>query len=438
MTPTSFFTSILLAVAAIVAVIAGPQLYENVSMGKYHVTQSPFTGDITARMTPGPYAQWFSTVVEFPVSETFFFTADNEGGDGDAAVTVQFNDGSTCKISGTCRVDLPKDAKLAEELVTKHGYRNMDAIEDRLLLPTIRRSLLLTANQMSAKESYAEKRAAFISDAWDQITNGVYIMRDETGKQADPVTGREVTVTRKVPVVDSHGVRLREKNPLDGLGVVLSNFEVKSFIYEERVQKQIAQQQEALMAVQTAKATAVRAEQESLTVEKQGQAAVMKAKYEKEQEKIRAEVEAQKDASVAVIQAQKTVQVAEKEKERALVTASQQKEVASIELEAARLTKQRDIEIGTGEAERKRLVMEADGQLQPRLEAFVAVNKEWADAFSKRLVPGVVMGSSGVNDRDTVNFMDILGAKAARDLSLDLNIRGGPAASSVTGSVVKK
>lgn len=412
--------TILIVVACVAALMCAPQLYENVPMGKYHITQSPFTGQITSRMVPGPYSQWFSNIEEFPVSETFFFTADTEGGPGDTSITVQFNDGSTCHISGTCRVDLPKDGKLAAELVTLHGYRNMDQIEDRLILPTIRRAMVLTANQMTAKESYAEKRAAFIADSWDQITNGVYIMKDVTEKVKDEVSGKEVTRTSKVPVVDANGVRMRETNPFAGLGVTLANFEVKSFIYEEKVKQQISTQQQAIMDVQTAKANALKAEQDSITTQKLGEAAVMKAKYVKEEEKIKAEVDAQKEASVAVISAQKLVDVANKEKEQALVLANRNKEVAAVELEAAKLEKQRQIELGTGESERRKMILAADGALDKKLEALVNINDKWADAFAKRQVPGVVMGGKGGGDNDTVSFMEILGVKAAKDLQVEL------------------
>lgn len=423
MSPAKIIGIILIVVAFIAALICAPQLYENVPMGRYHITQSPFSGDITARMTPGPYAQWFAHVEEFPVSETFFFTADKEGGEGDASVTVQFNDGSTCKISGTCRVDLPRDGKLAAELVTVHGYRSMNQIEDRLILPTIRRALMLTANQMTAKESYAEKRAAYIADAWDQILNGIYIMKDEQKKTLDPVSGKEVTITTKTPVVDEHGVRLREKNPFAGLGVTLANFEVKSFIYEEKVKQQISTQQQALMDVQTAKANALKAEQDAITAQKLGEAEVMKAKYSKEQEKIKAEVDAQKEASVAVIQAQKQVDVATKEKEMALVQANKAKEVAAIDLDAAKLTKQKEIELGTGESERRKMILAADGALDKKLEALVNINKVWGEAFAKRQVPGVVMGGHGGADNDAVSFMEILGAKAAKDLQVELSTK---------------
>lgn len=411
----------ILIIAIVAAFCCAPQLYENIHMGKYHITQSPFSGEITARMTPGPYAQWFSSIEEFPVSETFFFTHDKEGGSEDTSITVQFNDGSTCKISGTCRVDLPRDGELAKKLVTEHGYKNMDQIEDRLILPTIRRSLMLTANQMTAKESYAEKRSQFIADAWDQIINGVYIMKDVIEKVNDPISGKEVTRITKTPVVNEKGIRLREKNPFDDLGITLANFEVKSFLYEDKVKSQIAAQQQALMDVQTAKANLLKAEQDALTAEKQGQAKVMLAKYEEEQKKIRAEVQAQQDLSVATINAQKLVDVANKEKEQALIVANKEKDVASINLEAAKLEKQKLIELGTGQAEAKKLIMTADGALAQKLDALIKINEYWAKAFSTRPVPSIVTGGQGSTDKDTIGFMEILGAKAAKDLSVELN-----------------
>ena len=68
------------------------------------------------------------------------------------------------------------------------------------------------------------------------------------------------------------------------------------------------------MAIITAKANAERARQDAITAEEQGKAAVMKAKYEKEVEKERAIVDAQKMKQVAVISAAQKVDVAEQTK----------------------------------------------------------------------------------------------------------------------------
>ncbi len=423
--PRSITFAALFVIVLICTAILAPQLYENVPMGKYHITQSPFTGKIEARMIPGPYMQLFAHVEEFPVSETYEFTEDGgEGGAGDDSVEVQFADGSLCRIIGTCRVDMPRDSDSAIKLITEHGYRTHSLIEDKLIKQVLRRAMTMEANAMTAKESYSDKRANFVNDAWDQITNGVYVMRDVTRKEPDPISGELVTRTFKEPVLDPNGVKLREANPLKGTGIVLSNFEVKKFVYEAKVLEQISKQQAALMDVQTAKAGALKAEQERLTAEATGKANVMKAKYEKETLKTQAEVIADQEKSVAVTKAQQFVEVASKEKEQALVVAARNRDVALIELEAAKLEKQRQIELATGQSESRRLILQADNALSQKLEAYQAVNKVWAEAFASRKVPGVVMqGGAGGGDNDVSSFMQILGAKAAKDLALDLEVK---------------
>jgi regulator of protease activity HflC (stomatin/prohibitin superfamily) len=429
------------------ALLLAPQLYDNVLGGSYHITQSPFSGHITARMTPGPYAQLFSDIKVFPVSETFFFTQDEEGGVDakdskvDASIEVQFSDGSKCKISGTCRVDLPSDPQQAIELVTKYGYTSQDNLENRLIVQVVRNGLIATANQMTAKESYSDKRLNFISDARDQIIHGIWKTKDLITKEIDPATKQEVTVIRKIPITDDKGIVIREPNPLDGTGVKISQFVIKDFNYEEKVRNQIQDQQKATMAVQTAKAMLLKAEQDKLTVEAEGKAKVMSAQYEEEQKKIRAEVEAQKEREVATIQAQKAVDVATKEKEQALVVANRNKEVAALELDAAKLEKQRQIELGTGEAERKKLVMQADGALEKKLEAWSSAQQVWAAAFKDRKVPSIVMaGSEGGNgvDGDASVFMKMIGLRAAQELSVNMGMMGENAQAQPAPAPTKK
>ena len=406
------------------AVLIAPQLYENVHAGTYHITQSPFTGTITARLQPGPYFQCFADVAIFPVSETFYFTSDKEGGEGDWSIHVQFNDGALCQISGTCRVDMPRTEKECVELVTKFGYRTEKQVDEKLILPVIRRAMMLSANQMSAKESYSEKRMNFIADTLDQVDNGIYVTKDVTSKEVDPVSGQLVTKIQKIPVLDDKGVKIREQNPLKGTGISISNFEVKQFVYEEKVRTQIATQQQALMDVQTAKANAQKAEQDALTAEAKGKAAVMISKYEREQEKVKATVDAEREQAVAVIKAEQMVKVAEKDKEQALIAAGKQKEVAAVELEAAKLEKQTQIAKGEGESERRRLILASDGALAQKLETLLAINSCWASAFKDRKVPSVVMGGTkGSADNDAQSFMDILMVKAAKDLSVDTIIK---------------
>lgn len=420
----------IIAICVILVVALSGKIFETVEKGTYVIKQSAFDGDLTAHMKPGPFGQWFGDIVTWPVAETFYFTKDSEGSTGphdigDASVEVRFNDGSICNISGTCRVDMPRTEDEAIKIITVHGYRTHEQVELKLILPVIRRSLIMTANLMSAKESYSDRRADFFKFAWDQVDNGVYVTKDESTTELDPSTNVPVTKVRKTILLDDKGIPRREKNPLEGTGIHLSNFEIKNFVYEERVQKQIGEQQGALMAVQTSRANAQKALQDSLTVEAEGKAAVMKAKYEEEQKKVRAEVQAQQEQAVAVIAAQKLVDVAGKDKEQALIAATKDKEVASLTLESAKLEKQRQIELGTGEAERKRLVLAADGALAQKLDAWTKSQEVWANAFAKRAVPSVVTGGGQHTDGDAAAMMELIGIKAAKDLALDMGVQKG-------------
>ncbi len=414
MNPRHLTALIIFGVLFVVTLILTPSIIQVVDKGTYVIKQSATTGELTAHMQPGPFGQWFGSITEWPVGETFYFTKDPEGGAADASIEVRFNDGSVCMISGTCRVDMPRSEAEVIGLIKDHGYKSHTEVEDKLILPVIRRSLIMTANLMSAKESYSDRRADFFRYAWDQIENGVYQTKDDSVTETEIATGQVITKIRKSILTDKEtGAPLREHSALSGLGIRLSNFEIKNFVYEERVKNQIATQQEALMAVQTARANAQKAEQDKFTIEAQGQAEVMKARYEEEQKKVRAMVQAEQEKAVAVIAAEKQVAVAEKERD-----------TAAVNLDTAKLEKQRRIELATGESESKRMVLAADGALQQKLEAWANAQKVWADAFSRRAVPSVVMGGrdgSGT-DSDAQTMMEILSIKAARDLALDMNI----------------
>ncbi len=406
----------LVAVLAAAIVLSGA-LVETVKSGTYQIRQMVISGRMNAKLEPGMWPQLFSDIVTWPKAETFFFTKDIEGGDKtDNSIEVRFNDGSLCNVSGTLRVMLPASEQQAVDLATKYGYADYKDLEQKLVLPLVRNSLRLTANFMSARESYSEKRADFVFWVWDQIQNGLYETEEETRKVVDPVSGQEVTKTFKIIRKDSGGNPIYQQNPLDGLGITMTNFEVKLFDYTEKVRAQIATQQEAMMAVATAKAKSQQAEQEALMAEAEGKANVAREKYAEEQKKIR-----------AVVQGQQRLDVAELDKTRAIVVAAQRLEVAKLDREAAREWKQQQILIGQGDAERKRLIMRADGALKQKLDAYVRAQQLWANAYAKRQVPNFVMGGNGAGDTDkaTTEFSQMMQLLVAGQMGLDLSIPKG-------------
>ena len=396
------------AAIIVVAFLIGGKLFETVNKGTYQIKQAAITGTMSAKMDPGLWFQLFGDIQTWPKAETFYFTADSDEGErGDQSIEVRFNDGSLCRISGTTRIMMPATEQEAINLAVREGYRSYTDLEHKLILPVIRNALRLTANLMSARESYSDNRADFIFWAWDQIQNGLYETTEQTRKVKDLVSGEMVTKTFKIIKRGPDGNPHYQQNPLKGLGIKLANFEIKEFRYTKKVQMQIATQQEALMAVATARANAQRAEQEALTKEAQGKAKVMEAKYEEEQQKIRAVVEATKEKEVAVTQASKEL------------------EVAKLQKLAAELQKQREILLGEGEATRKRLVMEADGALAQKLSTYEKVMERFAKEFAKqKWVPEVAMGSSSANSagNEAANLINLLTAQALQDLGLDMHI----------------
>lgn len=411
MTPKKMFTAVGAFVLALVLIFSATSMFETVEKGTYQIKQAAITGTMSAKMTPGLWGQWWGDIDSWNKAETYFFTADKDA-EGDTAmdnsIEVRFNDGSVCHVEGTARIAMPTNEQDAIELVTQKGFKTYPAVEDKLIRPHLRNVLRTTANLMSAKESYDEKRADFVTYARDQIQNGLYQTEDEIREVKDLVSGEMVEKAFKVIKLGQDGLPRYQDNPLDGTGITVHNFEIKRFRYATKVNEQIATQQEALMAVATAKAKAEEAEQDRLTIEAQGKAKVAQAQYEKEQDKI-----------------------------RAIVEAEQKRDVAALEKQAAEYTKQKEILLGQGEAERKKLVLNADGALAQKLQTYEAVMSRWADAYENRKVPAnyLIMGGGGNGsggysnvvspDYATQDFTQAMQLLVAGQLGLDLTVPQG-------------
>ena len=388
----------------IVLIIIGTNAFETVEKGTYQIRQFPITGTLSVKMTPGMWCQCFGDVQTWPVSTTFDFAKRH-------VIPTRFNDGSQSTVLGTVRVYMPKSETQAVEIITVHGFRSINSVMEQLVFPHLGRVLRLTGNLMSAKESFDEKRADFDSMAFDQLLNGVYKTATRTIKVTDPITGKVTSKNIKVILKDKEGNIEREGNPMEGTGITFDAFRIQAIRYPAVVESQIEAQRKAIMEVETARANAKKAEQDAKTIEMKGKADVMMSKYEKEQDKIKAVVDAQQQKEVAELHAAKELAVAK-----------------LMKLAAAE-EKQRQILLGQGESERKRLVMNADGALAAKLDAWKEVNKYYATAmkdYKGQWVPNVMMGGGqGQNMNAAQSLLDLFMVKTAKDLSLDMSIPRG-------------
>ena len=394
-------SKILIAVLILIMIVFSTQLVQTVKKGEYDILQYPVTGTMKVIMDPGMYIQAAGDYVSWPKQFTYYFTSDKDASHDsnvDRSIEVRFVDGSVANISGTCLVTMPASSIEALALTTDQNFKDWRDFEARMIQPLVRKAMRNAANMMNARESYAEKRQDFIQWTWDQIEYGAYQTKSVKTTVTDPITGQKVEATAKEIKLDLDGNILRENNPLVDTGVILSNFEVKQFVYSDKVRDQITGQQEALMGIATARANAERAVQETKTAEEQGKKTVMEVRYTQLQEK-----------------------------EKQVVLAEQRLDVAVLDRKAAFETKQKDILIGEGQAAKKRLAMQADGALKIKIDAWTAAQKYWADAYTARKVPSVIMGGNGAGtgtDGDVKLFMDMMNVSMAKQLSLDMNLKG--------------
>jgi regulator of protease activity HflC (stomatin/prohibitin superfamily) len=385
--------SVALFILVILSTMLG-RLWENVDAGENVVVQDPFDGEIHVYKSPGIVWQGLGKVTHYKKSNQFWFLKPKREGDPDNAIAVKWNDGGHADISGSVRYDLPTDDANMVRLHSTFG--SQEAIENSLIKTNIEKAIYMTGPLMTSKESYAERRNDLIYYIEDQASRGVYKTRQRDVKEPDPLTGEEKIVTKVEIQHDSSNVPYRqETSPIAMNGIKLYNISINAIVYDGNVEKQIATQQQATMQVQTAIANAKRAEQDAITAQKQGEANAAQAKWEQE-----------------VIKA------------KAVTQAEQELAVQELATKKAASYKQQQILEGEGDAAKKRLVMQANGALEQKLEAWLQAQNYWAAAFKDykgNVTPNIMMGGQAGGGNAAQDFMQIMMMRAAKDLNLDLS-----------------
>jgi hypothetical protein len=404
------FVGIFAIVFTIFVMFSASSIWEQVDAGEIVVCQDPIDGDMHVYPTPGLVSQNFGDCEHYDKSTQLWFTNDAAvdkdiaADDSMAPFSIRFNDGGKATLNGSIRFNLPLAEDKILDLHSRFGSQN--AIERDLVRTVVGKAVYNTGPLMSSKESYSDRRNDLIDLISDQASAGVYKTKSFETKIKDELTGEDRTITKVEPLETEGVIQRQEESPIISYGVTLQNLAITKIAYDKTIDQQIQAQQKAIMDVQTAIANSKKAEQDARTVEEQGKAAAAQAKWEQETLNAKEIAEAEKALQVAQLKAKE-----------------------------AQAYKQEQILRGQGEAERKRLQMTADGALNPKLDTYKEVMFRWAEAFEKHsqpLVPSVVMGEGGAsnaNGSGVNTFMELLSAKAAKDLSLDLTVKQGRKAS---------
>ncbi len=329
-------------------------------------------------------------------------------------IDVRFNDGGHGTICGSIQFEMPMDDPNLTKIHTK--FKSQAAVKRALIETITGKSVYMSGPLMSSRESYAEKRTSLLFFIEDQIQHGVYRTIQTEKHVKDAITGADKTATVVDIVMSKEGKPERQEVAvLDEFGIKAFNFAIKRMPYDDTVEGQIKEQQKITMDVQTAIANAKKAEQRGLTVTEEGKANAAEAKWKQETIKATAVVQAEQEKAVAITAGEK------------------ERDVAKLLKDAAEYYKQQQILKGEGDAAYRQKVMQANGALEQKLEAWVSVMGKFATEFGKqKWVPEVQMGGAGSSGGNSVQTMiDILSTKGARDLGLDMKMEAGRRAAAV-------
>lgn len=347
------------------------------------------------------------------------------------AFPIVFLGNVDAKVESSARFRLPSGEqflKIAQE------YRNPENFIKTALVPAIKETLQATASLMSADDFYAGARSEFAAEFENQLNDGLYLIKrkeirgprghlpsqtailqagTEQGNFGDNNASQFVTEK----VMDSKGIPVRKQQQFRKYGVEVVEARITNVDPNPQYKQRMVKVQQALAELAVARQNRLKEEEEKLLVTARGEKEVEARRQETLRDQIEQTTQAETEKQLAVINAEREKQRAEIEKQ----TAELLRDKASITAQATKIT-------ADAEAYARKAVIEADGALQPKLDALVQINKVWAEAASQAPVPGVMMGGSGngasTSRQDEIGqLMGILATKAARDLSLDMKVK---------------
>jgi len=313
-------------------------------------------------------------------------------------INIMFSDGTTADVKGITQFILPSDETAMISLHNTHG--SPESLVVKCLLTVTKECLQSSAQLMSSDKHYGGGRTQMSQDFIDQLKEGIYLANIEEKVFYDSIDQeKKRTYLAEIRRDKTTGLALRKNNSLKEFQITVADASIIDTDYSDKVDAKLDKIIDAATKSAVSRQELMTAQQQTLTEKAQGEQKLVKIEYEQKQEQTK-----------QVVVAETKVKVAEQDK-------LQQR----IALEAAVLEARKIKELADANAYEKSRLMQADGALEQKLAAWkFAEEKKW-DAFSKftgQLVPNVQTGS-GAN-ANALNYMELLGVKATKDLSLDL------------------
>jgi len=318
-------------------------------------------------------------------------------------IPIRFNDATEASAQTVVRFRLPD--KKSDMLILHSEYVNKEYLALKGLAPYTIECLKNSAQLMDSEQHYSGGRAQLSQFFQDQLEDGLYLLDVQEKVTRDTFTNEVKRVYESNIRIGKSGDKVRKESDLKKFGINIASATIENVDYESQVDEKLKKKIEASTRESVSKQNLVTAQQEAMTAEAEGRRRLVEIEYEEMQRQTQ-----------AVVQAETQVKLAEKDKDKQLIA-----------MEAAKLEAQKIKALAEAEAYAKQKIMAADGALEKKLKTYEEVQKMWATAFQNyqgSLVPTIQTTSAGKGGSNAgLDFMEIMGAKAAMDLNLDMKTK---------------
>lgn len=313
-------------------------------------------------------------------------------------IQIRFSDATTADVKGITQYILPSDE--GAMILIHNTHRTPVSLVTKRLAPYTKECLQSSAQLMNSEKHYGGGRAQMAQDFIDQLKDGVYLLSTEEVLVYDSLEKEKKRVYQtEIQVDKKSGTARRKVSSIKEYGITVADAAITDVDYEQKVDDKLVKIIDAVTKSSISKQELMTAQQQTMTAKAKGEQALVEIEYQQKQEQTK-----------QVVEAETKVKVAEQDK-------AQQK----IAYEGAILEAKKIKELADANAYAKARMIQADGALEVKTRVWLESQKYWAEAFSKytgNVVPLYQTGGQASNG--AVNFMEVMGAKAAKDLALDL------------------
>lgn len=392
-------------------------------------------GDEKVVTEVGYATKWFGKATPWKQAQTLQFSIVKDGEQGpeiDGGVGVDnykivFLGNVDGTVEASTRVRMPSGEQF---LKIAREYRTPENFMQTAVVPAVKETLQTTASLMTADDYFAGARSEFGSSFEDQLRNGQNIIKRKevqvavsterqegdklvSGAGSDGEQKRTTFVTEKE--VDSKGRELRKPQQFVLLGAEVVEARITNILPNEQFRARMVKVQTAQADLAIARADRLKEEEGKLLSIAKGQRLVEDKRQETLRDQVERTTNAETDKLLAITKASK----AEEEAKIAKRTSQELLEKAKIDAQATKTSADAD-------AYQKRVVLEADGALQAKLDAYVKAVEATAQGIANASVPTTVFGGSGEGigrAAEIQNFMNLQNMQAMKTLGLDMSIK---------------